>query len=411
MGFVLDWQKKLGYKKDPFTGDPSERIHDFFINRERERELINLFIIKRARFGIVQGAKGSGKSALFRWVADELEHHGLKGNVFFYADETLLSDKNAFFDDLLAKSMNLLERKLMKPQESLSPAEREELLAKKLAKRHLLIIVDNAQTLAAANLDLLKKLLDSCPDLQVVLGLERILKAHEALGDDALGITLEEMTDKDLTLIVETRIRLAGGSGTFPFDEEELQRLISSAKKSPVKLLELCRERAIELSLKADAPPKAAEKTPKERPASKKSSKKVDDEDIDAIVKAAAKEAKESPKEEKRLAEPQQKKKWFSIKFVKEDDLKEQTAFKKQRELDAAVSEEAEEEAELLDKVLAPPKDAVETIEEKNGEKKEAKKQKKEELKMDDMIETVVKETESKRPPIGKGAIIKSKRR
>jgi len=392
MAFVLDWQKKLGYRNDPFIVDPGQRVQAFFVDREAEREKINLFIIKRGKVGILQGAKGAGKTTLLRWVAEELEHHGLKGNVLLLADEKVLASKNKLLQALLERNLSVLERTVTKPHEKLKGEELEKLLLEKLAKRHSLIIVDDAQALEKEQLDLLKTILQSCPEAQVILALERVLKAHEALGNDDLGLSLEEMSDEHLTELLEKRIALAGGTGTFPFEDEDIEKLLAGSKKNLVKLLELARERAIDLSVKVKGPPQPIKAT--ERPK-------------EAATARAAEAAKTAEAIEKIAPEP--KKKWFSIKFVKEEEQKNVKEKKEQKELPP--------DAELLDKLVTTAENAKEAPQKKAEEPKP----KTEAVKIDKAIETVVEqlpdlkpekvEKTEKKKPATRGVIIKSKRR
>ncbi len=355
MAFVLDWRKKLGYREDPFVPEPSKRVHDFFVDREQERETINLFIIKRTRYGILQGAKGVGRTALLRWTAEELEQRGMKGDVFLLDDEKALGERKRLADALLDRTLSMLERKVMKPQEKLGPAEREELLLKKLAKRHVLILIDDAGALSKDALDLLKRILETCPGTQLILSLERVLKVHEELGGDGLGLALDDLSDEALTALVAKRMALAGAVGTFPFEEADLKKLVAASKRSPVKLLGLCRERAIELSLKVDGPPKPqpaqpAAKASAARPSSSPSTQS-------SIPQPAPQEPEDedaAPAKGSKMVrfEEQPKKKLFSIRFVREEDLKAERARAAMKERQDEPSGDALLDAGLLGDIV-----------------------------------------------------------
>ncbi len=251
MGFVLDWQKKLGYKSDPFVEEPLARVHDYFVGRDEEREKLNLFIIKQHAYGILQGGKGVGKTSLLRWLHETLQAYKVPS---LFIEKRLLSTPKLFTNALLEHALNVLEKKVSKPHEKLQGDELQDFLAEKLAKRRLVLLIDDANDLSAESVKLLKKLLSSSHEVQVILALERTLKAHEELGEDELAIVLDDLDPDALVQLLARRIGLAQGRGTFPFDDDELDTLIGKAKRNPSRLLALARDRAIELSLKVKAP-------------------------------------------------------------------------------------------------------------------------------------------------------------
>jgi len=387
MAFVLDWQKKLGYSGDPFVERPAGRIADYFADRDAEREKLNLFVIKQARFGIVQGARGSGKSTLLAWLTAELEqHHQVR--VLLFDDPKTLAGPRLFPQQLLDSQLNLLER-VTKQHEKLKPEEQEQLLAKKLGTQRALILVDNANELATENQRLLQRLQQQCNGLQVILALERVLKEHEAFGEEALGITLEELPEKVLFTLVERRIALVSPHGLYPFDEPELKKLVASAKRSPVKLLSLCQDRAIQLSLKAGPPPQEAkrpeeakkqeetkkpEEAKKQEPSKREKSKEEGSKREER--KAATKEEKkagekaEEKREEKKTDEKSEEKReekreepsaekpkrWLSIRIIKEEEedaIEDSSA--EERPKQAGQGSSAELDAKLLEQALSNP--------------------------------------------------------
>ncbi len=426
MGFVLDWQKKLGYKKDPFMPEPDKKISTYFVDREQEREKLNLFVIKQHRFGIVHGPKGVGKSTLVGWLQEQL---GVRVRRVSFAGKVVTKPKD-FFEQFLHESLNVVEKKVTRPQEKLKKDEMEPFLLQKLRKKRVLVIVDDAQLLVKQNKDLLKHLLEACPQSQVLLVLERVLKEHEHYGADQLKLALEDMSEAGLEAMLKRRIELAGGVGTYPFDKKEIQGLITKAKSNPVKLLELARERAIELSLKAGPPPKPKPK-PKRKPVKKAPTPKASKEagPVPETAEAEAIEVHEELQEEQqRVPEAKDKpKKWFSIKFVKDDEEEKKgiTLRKaderspteihkehKQKMLKAARPKEPEkkqkDEHHYLDEELLSPSNeadaemlseiveaAGEEIEVEQEVKKE-KKQPEDGVEVEDVIQSLVKEMDKK---------------
>lgn len=249
MGFVRDWQKKLGYRHDPFLAVPSKKVSDYFVDREEEREALNLFIIKQKRFGILHGDEG--KSTLAGWLKEQV------------GDNALILDpkkKKEFSEQLMQHALNFIERTVTKPHEKVKGEQLQALLLKKLARRDLLLIIDDASDLQNDQKWLLKQIIESCPKIQVILVTQKPLKEHADYGVDELNLSLKTMPNDQLSMLLQQRIELTGSRGTWPFDEDEIEKLITKAKSNPKKLLELARDRAIELSLKVQSLPKPVHK-------------------------------------------------------------------------------------------------------------------------------------------------------
>lgn len=252
MNLVLDWQKKLGYKKDPFVERPRNRISDFLVDREEERKRLNLFIIKEERFGILYGPKGSGKSTLLAWLGQELRHQPLKVLHLFGQQAT---SSSALIKQILDEILNPIEKNLTKPHEKVEKEGLEPFLIEKIRrKRRVLLLLDDHHLLDTPSKRLLTNIMETCTNAQLLITAERLLKEYEAYD---LRLELKAMEAEALEAMIARRISLEGGTGTHPFTKDELKSLFTKAKRNPQKILSLARERAIELSLKVGPPEKA----------------------------------------------------------------------------------------------------------------------------------------------------------
>jgi hypothetical protein len=356
MALVLDWQKKLGYKTDPFVATPAGKVSAYFVDREQERERLNLFIIKDERFGLVQGAEGTGKTTLLAWLEEQLRTDFSKLKTVHFTGG---AKKDALLDALVEVNLSMLERNVTKPHEKLKGEALEKFLFDKVGKERLILLVDNAGELLKEHKDLIKRLLDTCPASQAIFAVERALKEHEAYAEDTLKITLAELTEDDLKELLARRIAVAGGAGTHPFDALELEKLVAAAKRSPAKLLKLARDRAIELCLKVGAPPKpepvrSAERAPEMK--KKAEEGRLAREEETKAPKAAEKSEQNEHEAVRIKHEPE--KRWFSIRIVKEDELKREERKEQREETELPVSTEVAREAEELSKMLGDEKAA-----------------------------------------------------
>ena len=87
--FIIDWDKELGWKQNPFLAKIGYPPDKFIAGYNEERLKINLFVIKKYYFGIIAGDKGTGKTALLRWMEYELNKHKDKLYVNFIDVKTL----------------------------------------------------------------------------------------------------------------------------------------------------------------------------------------------------------------------------------------------------------------------------------------------------------------------------------
>ncbi len=376
MSFVLDWQKKLGYRTDPFVERPARRVAEYLVNRRAEQERLNLFIIKQERFGIIRGERGSGKSLLLEWLAQQLRWH------FLTLPVVLLKGSDDLEERLLAASLNVIERTITKPHENLRGEKRRQFLMEKIGDRRLLILVDDAERLTREKRELLRRILAHCGKARVILALEESRKEEE-LSRNELRITLKEMTNEELKEVLARRIALAGGVGTHPFDDHELSLLIGKAKKNPASLLSLARDRAIELSLRAGPPPKREKKEVGEEARKEKKGKEAPEKEGgksedrgrsggEGKPRAGRNESGGKGKEgEKRVGG-----RWLSFKIISESE-KEKKGEERARER-TSIPDPAEDLA-LLNEVV------TKTAGSEEGEEK---------VEVEDVIETITKEME-----------------
>jgi hypothetical protein len=74
---------------------------------------------------------------------------------------------------------------------------------------------------------------------------------------DKLKLKIPEFGHDQLLEMLQNRIESSGGTGIFPFQDKDVADIIKRSGKNPARLLQLARERAIELSLKVRNIPQA----------------------------------------------------------------------------------------------------------------------------------------------------------
>lgn len=261
MALILDWKKKLGYKNDPFTQEIPKPAAKFLVGLDDIQEQFNLFLIKEYRFGTIKGDNGQGKTMFLRWVDESLQDRKYRAE-YIDAKET----KN-LLEHLIGKTTSTLSRKFSK---SKTPDEKYDLLIGKFQKKRYVLLIDNAGSLSKADMDFLNDVIDKTTAHIVLADEKDRLKKLSYDSADKLKAELPEYTHEQLTNMLERRIESVGGAGTFPFDEKTLKDLTKKCKGNPSMLLELAREKAIELSLRVRRVPKPAKAASAPRPADEK---------------------------------------------------------------------------------------------------------------------------------------------
>ena len=66
--FIFDWDKELGWKKNPFLEKILNPPDRFIVGYIQERLKINLFVIKKYDFGIIYGNPGTGKTTISKYL-------------------------------------------------------------------------------------------------------------------------------------------------------------------------------------------------------------------------------------------------------------------------------------------------------------------------------------------------------
>jgi type II secretory pathway predicted ATPase ExeA len=246
--FVLEWDKALGFRGDPFTDKILGPINTFLVNRKDEKEKLNLFFIKNYSYGAIIGEAGVGKTILLKWLEDRLGKYNRIHSV--YINAAVFKEQVNIMQKMIIPLLSFYERNFSKPHLKLSSSEFMSLLKKKLEHKSVALLVDNAHHLIEKNLELIKGLRREGLKLQVII--TSTPKEYEKsrlaeLGQDELGITLRRLTYDESKEMVSKRIEAFGGRGTYPFSEEDLKEIFEKVDKNPKEFLKTCRDEAIKI--------------------------------------------------------------------------------------------------------------------------------------------------------------------
>lgn len=229
--FTLDWVAELGWTNNPFELD--EHV---LAGMEDERQDINLFFIKKRRFGTITGPKGSGKTTLLHWLADELSRH----NDFHveFVDAALIPDA-----DRLRVALADKVRGFFGKAKDIALDELFALLQKKVSG-HYILLIDNAQELDEEQRAVIEALYE-LPASILCAG----SKVKGFSEEDELELELKARSADEYRLILEQRITKVGGDGIHPFTKSVIRRMADESKNTQ-DFLSLAHETAIAIALK-----------------------------------------------------------------------------------------------------------------------------------------------------------------
>ena len=302
--FVLEWDRALGFRGDPFADKIFTPINKFLVDRKDEKEKLNWFFIKNYFYGVIVGEPGVGKTTMLKWLEDRLRKYNRIHAV--YINAAVFKEQVNIMHKMITPLLSFYERVITKPHTKLLSADFLGFLKKKLGHKSVALLIDNAQHLTDKNLEMIKGLRKQGLKLQVTITSTQ--KEYEKsrlaeIGQDELNITLRRLIFDEAKEMIKLRVKAFGGKGIYPFSEEDLKKLYEKADKNPREFIRLCRDKAIKILIhKREVLKKEVSKEREAKPLKTSLKKgKVRDEKVDVkIRKAAKKEVEEEKKEEKK---------------------------------------------------------------------------------------------------------------
>jgi type II secretory pathway predicted ATPase ExeA len=229
---------KFNWSSNPFT---LTVLPELMVGYSQQSDSLLSHIHNSHKFALIVGPTGSGKTTLLLWVRSQLMAY--KKFFPYYVSKPPRSPSNLI---LLMKSIfgfNLLDKFRHR---NISLFDVQKFIFRKLRKRHLVLLIDEAHEFSITNLEWLRTLADSIPNVSVVLaGLPVFEKKLETqLPTLWMRITtktyLNSLSKTEMESLIMKRIECAGGDGLNPFTSDAINKIFEITNGFPREVIKIC---------------------------------------------------------------------------------------------------------------------------------------------------------------------------
>lgn len=233
-----EYYTKFGWSSNPFTLTISPELMVGF--SEQTNSLLS-HIHNLHKFALILGPTGSGKTTLLMWLRAQLMAY--KKFFPYYISKPPRSTKNLI---LLIKSIlgyNFLDKLRFK---RLSPYNLQKFIFRKLRDKHLVFLVDEVHESSVINLEWIRTIVDSLPNISVIFaGLPIFEKKLDAkLPTLSMRITtktyLNNLTRSETESLIQKRIEGVDGEGLKPFSSESVDKIFETTGGFPREVIKTC---------------------------------------------------------------------------------------------------------------------------------------------------------------------------
>lgn len=247
---VLKWTRVFCWRDDPFKQELLYPLQEFIVIEKEKKSALNHFLVKGEDFGTITGDAGTGKTAFLHWIKWELDTHHPEVVACLIDSTEKRVTESMLRKQIMTPFLNMYQKTVSRPFEGMTNEQVVGYMKEKTGKKPFVLLADEPQNLTEKALDILAAVQKSGIKIQVIVaGQKEELKKSGIKGRDSLKFELEGLDTALTTQMLSKRIEAVGGTGVYPFDQQSIKLLREHAKGNPLKLLELAKEKAIQLSI------------------------------------------------------------------------------------------------------------------------------------------------------------------
>lgn len=249
---VLKWSRVFCWHEDPFKPEMLYPLDEFFVLDKEKKSALNRFLVKGESYGTITGEEGAGKSMFLHWIRWELEtHHPELVPCLLDCSDKKVSDA-MLIKQLMLPFLNMYQKTVSRPFEEMKPEALAQYIKKKVGQKPFVLLIDEPENIPEKGYDLFALLQKGGLRMHIIVAGEKEELKKSLFGKgmkDSLKFELTGVTTDGAAQLLKKRIEAVGGQGTYPFDHQIVKMLCDHAKGNPLKLLELAKEKVIQLSI------------------------------------------------------------------------------------------------------------------------------------------------------------------
>jgi general secretion pathway protein A len=230
----------FGWKENPFN---FKILPDLLAGYKKEiRDLVQS-LQNDYKVSMLIGPTGSGKTTILKYIAKNL---GKDMKIFY------LSKPPKKPEDLVRVFMNFIQpgflEKLFSREKNVNIYNLSEWVNKKMKKKKMVLLVDEAHEASIETLEWLRTLADQIDNLSLIIAglptLENILRQNLETFMRRVNtrVELSNLTKTETRELIKMRIEWAGGEDIKPFTSETIEYIYEKTGGFPREVIRLCNE-------------------------------------------------------------------------------------------------------------------------------------------------------------------------
>lgn len=233
-----EYYSKFGWSSNPFTLNISPAL---MVGYSDQCNSLLSHVYNLHKFASIVGPTGSGKTTMLLWIRSQLMAY--KNFLPYYIPKPPRSSKNLVNIFKTIVGFNFLDKVRFK---DLSLFDLSKFIQRKLKEKHLILLIDEAHEASIINLEWIRTLSDSIPNMTVILAALPIFEKNieTRLPTLFMRITtktyLNNLSKPELESLVLKRIESVDGDGLKPFSSVSINRIYEITGGFPREVIKIC---------------------------------------------------------------------------------------------------------------------------------------------------------------------------
>jgi len=233
-----EYYTKFDWSSNPFTLSISPEL---MVGYSEQTSSLFSHVYNLHKFGLVIGPTGSGKTTLLMWLRAQLMAY--KKIFPYYVSKPPRSPKNLI---LLFKSIlgyGFLDKIRYK---KLTPFNLSKFILRRIRGKHFVLLIDEAHESSITNLEWIRTIVDSTPNLSAIFASLPIFEDNLATKLPTLSmrintkVYLSSLSKSETESLIMKRIENVGGDGLKPFTSESVDKIFEITGGFPREIIKSC---------------------------------------------------------------------------------------------------------------------------------------------------------------------------